>query len=178
MNILATYHPADKDYGLIKIDEPSTPYNRMIGDEDDEGSLSDSESNTALPADALAMKLAEAEGAEPKIFHREEEESSDEEEEEELTPEEQEKKKQFKMMRKMHYNEGLNIKLARQLIASELEEEEDEDEEMKDDTETEDISVDPPENGKRCEGLFVGVCQRKGMYTVVLHRPFLPVLFV
>lgn len=52
------------------------------------------------------------------------------------------------MMRKMHYNEGLNIKLARQLIANELEEEEDEDEEMKDDTEAEDITVDPPQDGK------------------------------
>lgn len=51
-------------------------------------------------------------------------------------------------MRKMHYNEGMNIKLARQLIASELEEEDDDDEEMKDDTETEDITVDPPHDGK------------------------------
>lgn len=50
----------------------------------------------------------------------------------------------------MHYNEGMNIKLARQLIASELEEDEDADEEMKDDTEeTEEISVDPPQEGER-----------------------------
>lgn len=59
-------------------------------------------------------------------------------------------------MRKMHYNEGLNIKLARQLIASELEDDEDADEEMRDDTEegredaeeTEEINVDPPQEGK------------------------------
>ncbi|XP_024909464.1 protein phosphatase inhibitor 2 isoform X2 [Cynoglossus semilaevis] len=143
MNILATYHPADKDYGLMKIDEPSTPYNRMVGDEDDEG-LSDSDSHTGLPADDLASKLVAAEGSEPRFMNKEEE-SSEEEEEEELTPEEQAKKKQFQMMRKMHYNEGLNIKLARQLIASELEEDEDADEEMREDTEeTEEISVDPP----------------------------------
>lgn len=53
------------------------------------------------------------------------------------------------MMRKMHYNEGMNIKLARQLIASELEEDEDADEEMRDDTEEmEEISVDPPQDGE------------------------------
>ncbi|XP_062306636.1 protein phosphatase inhibitor 2 [Osmerus eperlanus] len=147
MNILATYHPADKDYGLMKIDEPSTPYNRMAGEEDDEGALSDSDGN-AVAVDDLATKLAAAEGTDPRFMREEEEEEdSSEEEEEELSPEDQVKKQQFQMMRKMHYNEGLNIKLARQLIASELEEEEeDEDEEMRDDTETEDINVDPPQD--------------------------------
>lgn len=152
MNILATYHPADKDYGLMKIDEPSTPYNRMVGDDDDEGALSDSDGQSALTADDLASKLIAAEGCEPRFMkeEEEEEEESSEEEEEELTPEEQAKKKQFQMMRKMHYNEGLNIKLARQLIANELEEDEDEDEEMRDDTEearedAEEITVDPPQ---------------------------------
>lgn len=66
-------------------------------------------------------------------------------------------------MRKMHYNEGLNIKLARQLIANELEDDEDADEEMRDDTEearedteeTEEINVDPPQEGKKGETVFL-----------------------
>ncbi|XP_052446413.1 protein phosphatase inhibitor 2 isoform X2 [Carassius gibelio] len=148
MNILATYHPADKDYGLMKIDEPDTPFNRIVRDDEDEGAISDSEGNTVLPGDVLAKKLAVAATEDVgSRFMEEPDEESSEEEEEELGPEDQARKKQFQMMRKMHYNEGMNIKLARQLIASEQEEEEeDEDEEMKDDTETEDITVDPPQD--------------------------------
>ncbi|KAK1344020.1 hypothetical protein QTO34_014578 [Cnephaeus nilssonii] len=126
MNILATYHPADKDYGLMKIDEPSTPYHRMIGD--DEDALSDSENTEALIPDTLAKKLAAAEGSEPKYQVHVQESSEDEDSD--LSPEEQGKKKrQFEMKRKLHYNEGLNMKLARQLISKDLHED-DEDEEM------------------------------------------------
>ncbi|NXQ78551.1 IPP2 inhibitor, partial [Quiscalus mexicanus] len=149
MNIIATYHPAGKDYGLMKIDEPSTPYHSMTG-EDDEDPVSDSECEP-LRADVLSKKLAAAaEGRGPKIIARQEESSEEEDEDEELTPEEREKKKQFEMKRKMHYNEGRNIKLARQLIAKELhgeEEEDDEDEEMRDAADVETMNTEATEHG-------------------------------
>ncbi|KAM3835134.1 protein phosphatase inhibitor 2 isoform 2-T2 [Vipera latastei] len=158
MNILATYHPAGKDYGLMKIDEPSTPYH-SLKEEEDAGS--DAEDSQVPTADVLAKKLAAAaEGQGPKIFQRQEDSSEEEEEDDEvdLTPEELEKKRQFEMKRKMHYNEAQNIKLARQLIAKEMhgeaaeveeeedceEEEEDDEDEMQDECKTSTESVPAP----------------------------------
>nr|XP_010591178.1 protein phosphatase inhibitor 2 isoform X1 [Loxodonta africana] len=145
MNILATYHPADKDYGLMKIDEPSTPYHSMIGD--DEDALSDSEATEAMNPDVLAKKLAAVEGSEPKYRIQEQESSG--EEEDDLSPEERGKKKrQFEMKRKLHYNEGLNIKLARQLISKDLhDDEDDEDEEMLEATDGERMNMEESNQG-------------------------------
>uniref|UniRef100_A0A2K5SFS4 Protein phosphatase inhibitor 2 n=1 Tax=Cebus imitator TaxID=2715852 RepID=A0A2K5SFS4_CEBIM len=110
MNILVTYHLADKDYDLMKTDKQSTPYDSMIGDED---AGSDTETT-------LANKLAAAEVLEPK-YRTQEQESS--EEDSDLS-------RQFEMKRKLHYNEGLSIKLARQLISKDLHDD-DEDEEIR-----------------------------------------------
>lgn len=108
LNVLQTYHPPDKDYGHMKVDEPKTPYNYEVPEDCDQ-----------LDAELLAEKLRVA--ANSKSDSLSDEESS-EEEEEDLTEEQKQHKLEFEKRRKAHYNEFEAIKLARKLI-----EEEDED---------------------------------------------------
>lgn len=113
MNIIATLHPPDKDYGHMKIEEPKTPYNYVDPDNLD-----------MIDATELAEKIRLGAEQLPKAMQVDE----SDEEVEELTPEEIEKRREFENKRKKHYNEFYAVKLARKLLE---EEEEDDDEEKR-----------------------------------------------
>jgi hypothetical protein len=54
MNIIATYHPADKDYGHMKIEEPKTPYapNDIIDEE-----IDNEQPTTGIDPNTLAQRF-------------------------------------------------------------------------------------------------------------------------
>ncbi|XP_065072276.1 protein phosphatase inhibitor 2-like isoform X2 [Rhopilema esculentum] len=112
MNILETYHPANKDYGHMKINEPPTPYSHL---EDSDGELDTSESS--VDPETLRDSLSKA--STRKHVHSD---SPEEEEDDLLSEEGRAEKRVFTDKRKKHYDEFSKVRLARQLIAKELEE--------------------------------------------------------
>lgn len=112
LNVLQTYHPPNKDYGHMKVDEPKTPFNYI------DPALAEVDE---LDANLLAEKLKVA-GETQRRASIHCEESSDEEVLPE-TDEEKVRRIEFEKRRKLHYNEASAIKLARKLIKEEIEDE-------------------------------------------------------
>ncbi|KAK3103595.1 hypothetical protein FSP39_020425 [Pinctada imbricata] len=127
MNILATHHPPDKDYGHMKIDEPPTPYSKYSDPEDEDEEMARRNSIGKLEdldPESVASRLQGMSGEKGQSpCDDDDDESSDEDLEE--TPEEKEKRKLFEQKRKLHYNEFQAVKLAKQLMAEEDEDDDD-----------------------------------------------------
>ncbi|XP_055911804.1 protein phosphatase inhibitor 2 [Eupeodes corollae] len=113
LNVMQTYHPPDKDYGHMKIEEPKTPYN-----------YTDPENIEELDAELLVEKLIKA--AKSLISDDEDDEDSSDENRDE-TEEEKDRRIAFERRRKAHYNEYEAVRLARKLIEEEDDDDEDDD---------------------------------------------------
>lgn len=92
MNIMETFHPADKDYGHMKVDEPKTPYSEAVD--------ADLEPTDELDANILAAKLAASMNKPPRCT-----EQPDSDEDMDESDEARERRREFEKKRKMHYNE-------------------------------------------------------------------------
>lgn len=136
MNILATHHPPDKDYGHMKIEEPKTPYSYHGEDSGDEEDIVDLDSN--LLAEKLQADIVNQSSKRMDNFE------SDEDEED--APVDKEKRKSFEFKRKAHYNEFMAVKLARQLMENE-EEEDDVPEKEAQSSEVEEVDIDQDVEG-------------------------------
>ncbi|CAF3667249.1 unnamed protein product [Rotaria sp. Silwood1] len=124
MNIIATYHPINKDYGHMKIEEPKTPYapNDNIDEEMDIGLNNDETISPGFDPDTLVQRLNESSipssNSSQLDFNRLSRRSIDETAG--MSSEELEHRKQFEQHRKQHYNEFEVVRLRKREIEAEL----------------------------------------------------------
>ncbi|CAF1003106.1 unnamed protein product [Rotaria sordida] len=124
MNIIATYHPIDKDYGHMKIEEPKTPYapNDNIDEDMDIGLNNDETVSPGFDPNTLVQRLNESSipssSSSQFNFNRLSRRSFDENAL--MSPEELEHRKQFEQHRKQHYNEFEVVRLRKREIEAEL----------------------------------------------------------
>nr|XP_033779286.1 protein phosphatase inhibitor 2-like [Geotrypetes seraphini] len=121
MNILATYHPAEKDYGFIKINEPDTPFLRLMDDGTEEGTSSKTSNvqEEHITPEALAERLAVMDGIPAKILQSTESFSRTSFGDEDFSPEAKEEAMQFLKKRKAHYDEGKYLRMRWQTLHDE-----------------------------------------------------------
>ena len=114
MNIIATLHPKDKEYGHMKIDEPKTPYNHCSDDE-------------SMEDKSVVSEVAEKD---PDVFVYKEPpppsvDMDSDSGDDPCPPKETARKEVFKKKRKLHYNEGSFMKQARELARRSMLEDDD-----------------------------------------------------
>ncbi|XP_032612220.1 protein phosphatase inhibitor 2 family member C [Hylobates moloch] len=141
-SILATYRATYRDYDLMKANEPGTSY--MSVQDNEEDSVRGVEGKEATDASDHSCEVEEQESSEAYM--------------KKILLHKQEKKRQFEMRRRLHYNEELNIKLARQLMWKDLQSEDDENEEMPQATNEEKTAAEESEEAPLTGGLQTQSC--------------------
>lgn len=151
-NILATHRPAYRDYDFMKLNEPNSPH---LGPPDDgEDTLNDLEAKEAMTLDILTKKLAATSTSE---FSRQVgEPENDGAHSSRIFLDRHEKQQQFEMKRKQHYNEGMNIKLARQLISKDFLH--DDDEETLPGNNEDNVATEKSDEGPATDELLTSSC--------------------